>query len=607
MKEGVNYNYLDSFIDVEESLIENKEIDSYAYIKNGCLKVHHPPEGPYPIVIPCPGVKLVINGRQYTEPMPIFMEDEVSIHTEDELIEGHWSLSVSEDGLEAILHIEPTVIIHRKLLDLPPARILELEVEESREYRCPITLEELLRELTAKKISYGIDWQNCTKALKTCKTDKIVIARGMPAKKGKDGRVELLFKPDLKTAIVSDEDETVDFRKRYIFTSIEAGEVLAVKHPPEIGSSGRSVTGQIIEPPTQRDAVLSAGEGAILTEDGKRVVATRSGRPTVSRNGNKVKVGVVNELVHTGDVDLSSGNISFRGDILILGNVTENMSVESSQNIRISGLVSGARINAYGSIFINGNIISSSIYAGKAPEYQEKVLPSLHTLYRGLKDLIINTRQLLRLKGLKEELIGPIVKYLLEEKFGYLLDAAKELCERTETTFHEMPFEGMQEFIYRVKKDLINFSLAIYDLAKFEKLEEQARTLVQNLAFYPATDSNIVASSIQNSVVFATGDIDVVGSGCYISKIQAGRKVNIKAVVRGGEVIAGSDVFIGELGSIGGFPTRVVAEHDAVVKIGYAHVNSVVVIGGQSYRFSRDEENAKFWLDGDGNLRSSNY
>ena len=39
MKEGVNYNYLDSFIDVEESLIENKETDSYAYIKNGCLKV----------------------------------------------------------------------------------------------------------------------------------------------------------------------------------------------------------------------------------------------------------------------------------------------------------------------------------------------------------------------------------------------------------------------------------------------------------------------------------------------------------------------------------------------------------------------------------------
>ena len=194
---------------------------------------------------------------------------------------------------------------------------------------------------------------------------------------------------------------------------------------------------------------------------------------------------------------------------------------------------------------------------------------------------------------------------LIENKETDSYAYIKNGCLNTETTFHEMPFEGMQEFIYRVKKDLINFSLAIYDLAKFEKLEEQARTLVQNLAFYPATDSNIVASSIQNSVVFATGDIDVVGSGCYISKIQAGRKVNIKAVV-GGEVMP-QRCLHRELGSIGGFPTRVVAEHDAVVKIGYAHVNSVVVIGGQSYRFSRDEENAKFWLDGDGNLRSSNY
>ena len=92
--------------------------------------------------------------------------------------------------------------------------------------------------------------------------------------------------------------------------------------------------------PTPREVVLSAGEGAILTKDGKRVVATRSGRPTMSRRRNKFKVSVVNELVHAGDVDLSSGNIGFKGDVLILGNVTENMLVESKQDIKINGLVS---------------------------------------------------------------------------------------------------------------------------------------------------------------------------------------------------------------------------------------------------------------------------
>jgi hypothetical protein len=87
------------------------------------LEVCHSEEGPYPMVIPCPEVKLVVNGRQYTKPVPVSMEDDVSLHTSDEIQKGHWSLTVSEDGLEAILKIKPTLIIHRKIRDLPPNSI----------------------------------------------------------------------------------------------------------------------------------------------------------------------------------------------------------------------------------------------------------------------------------------------------------------------------------------------------------------------------------------------------------------------------------------------------------------------------------------------------
>ena len=50
-----------------------------------------------------------------------------------------------------------------------------------------------------------------------------------------------------------------------------------------------SVTGEIILPPTPCDYILSAGEGTVLTEDGKRAVAVRHGRPTVSRRRNWVR------------------------------------------------------------------------------------------------------------------------------------------------------------------------------------------------------------------------------------------------------------------------------------------------------------------------------
>lgn len=532
MNEEINCDYFRSLLEIEEVIFPYKEeTGSYALVKEGCLEAYHPPEGPYPMVIPCPGIKLVVNGRECTEPIPVSMEDKVTIHTMDELRKGEWSLTVSDDGLKAILQIKPTVILHRKLSDLPPARILKLAAVEWEERHIPLTWDELLHELSVKGIKYGIDWEKCSNAVTSCDASEIVIAQGIPAKGGKDGHVELLFTSNPKTPIVAEEDETVDFRKRYIFTSVEAGEILAIKHPPELGSSGTTVTGDIIVPSMPCDPILCAGEGAVLTEDGKRVVAARSGRPTVSSRHNMVKVSVVTELVHAGDVDLSSGNIVFKGDILILGNVTESMLVESCQNINIKGLVSCAKVQATRSILVEGNILSSVITAGEALDLQKRVLPQLTILADGLQEMVIVIRQLLKRKDFKNEDIkvgiGPVVKFLLEEKYSHLIDAAKVLSTQIENVLREMPAEGMEEFIHNVKKVLVNFSLTVKDLSEIEKLAQQACKWEQTLAYHPSTEGDVVASSIQNSTVTATGDIQVVGSGCYISRIQAGKKVSI--------------------------------------------------------------------------------
>lgn len=582
----------------------NKEkIGSYAYVTEGRLEVHHSEDGPYPMVIPCPEVKLIVNGRQYTKPVPISMDDNVILQTSDEIQKGHWSLTVSKDGLEAVLKIKPTVIIHREIPDLPPNRILKLTIEERKEYKSPLTLDELFRELSLKGITYGIDWEKCSEAIASCKEGETVIARGEPPKPGKEGHVELLFTSKSKIPIKAEEDDTVDFRQRYIYNSVEAGEILAIKHPPEVGSTGTSVTGEIIAPPVPRDVVLCAGEGTMLTKDGKRVVATRSGRPTVSRRRNMVKVSVVNELVHTGDVDLSSGNILFKGDILVLGNVTENMSVESNQNIMIKGLVCGAKVQASGSIFVQGNILSSTITAGKSPDFQKKVLPALHILAEGLQEMAVFIEHLQEEINSERDDIGPLVKYFLEEKYSYLIDAAKDL--RKESQQHEMCLEEV-EFINNMKRALVECPLSVNNLSQLRHLAQQANALEHALAYHPYTEGNIVASSIQNSKVTATGDIEVVGRGCYISEIRAEKNVNIKGAVRGGTIRACGDVYIGELGSKGGAVATVVASPTSVVTIGYAYVNSVVNLGGRSYRFDREEQNIRFRMDKEGNLRFVN-
>ena len=79
--------------------------------------------------------------------------------------------------------------------------------------------------------------------------------------------------------------------------------------------------------------------------------------------------------------------------------------------------------------------------------------------------------------------------------------------------------------------------------------------------------------------------------------------MSVPTVFRGGEIQAGGNVRVGELGSRGGAATRVVVGPGAVVTVGHAFENASVVVGGRVYRFKREEKGVRLWLDKEGNLR----
>ena len=142
------------------------------------------------------------------------------------------------------------------------------------------------------------------------------------------------------------------------------------------------------------------------------------------RYRNMVRVSVLPELVHTGDVDLISGNIAFKGDVLISGDVEGGMEVKASGNIRVGGLVSRARIQAEGAILVRGNILTSVVIAGGVPSYMNEILPHIRTLADGLRKLTMAINQLLGHSGIKQGYYkrdtGPLLKLLLNDKFCYL-------------------------------------------------------------------------------------------------------------------------------------------------------------------------------------------
>lgn len=609
MKEEITRSFFTMTAKNVDNVSSVGETDSpYAFVKNGHLIIQHRPDGPYPVVIPSPGIKLIVNGQERKQPTPVTMQDTVRIDADEKRREGEWTVTISPDGVQAILCIRPTLVIHREAKDCPPTRKLQLAITERKECFPVLSLNELLQELSRLGINYGIDWEACSRAVTSCIEEEIVIARGNPTKPGKDGWVELLFASDSKLAVLVQEEEKIDFRKRYVFTSVTEGEILAVKHSPKLGLPGMGVKGDVIVPPVPKEIYLSAGEGVVLTEDKKRTIATRAGRPVAYHGHDLVRVSVLPELVHSGDVDLSSGNIAFKGDVVITGNVEAGVVVEAGGNVRIDGLVSGVQIQAMGSVLVKGSILTSTVNAGGTSVYMQELLPQVRTLSIGLREMIVAIYQLLGHSAFKQgdlkNGIGPLLKLLLEGKFHHLLTTAEAFRKQIDTFPSGLVGEGLDGFMKEIEQVVVHSPLQIRDLQEIEKLVNRVSEWEQTLASSSTTKSDVVAANILNSTVIASGDIKVLGGGCYNSRIQADKKVTVVGVFRGGEIQAGEDVYVGELGSKGGSATRVMAGPRATVTIKTAFENALVLVGSRAYRFNGKEKDVRLSLDKEGNLQS---
>jgi len=68
-------------------------------------------------------------------------------------------------------------------------------------------------------------------------------------------------------------DGTVNFRERFHYTAVEAGEVLARKHPAGTGHYGNDVFGNKVPPPEPLQAELIAGQGCVISDDGIEAIA----------------------------------------------------------------------------------------------------------------------------------------------------------------------------------------------------------------------------------------------------------------------------------------------------------------------------------------------
>jgi len=200
--------------------------------------------------------------------------------------------------------------------------------------------------LEAQGIQFGIDGDALTKAAEKAaipaRVDHLLIARGKRALKGSPEYIRLkdrLFSPKEKNIA---KQSHVDFKEFSPYIMVKKGEPLGKKMKPLAGEPGTNVFGESITPGKKDIKQLEAGENTFWKED--VVFASVSGN--FEFDGKHFSVS--NTLSIEGNVDYSTGHISFAGDVIIHGEIRD-----------------GFRVAAGGSVFCKKTLDASEILCRK--------------------------------------------------------------------------------------------------------------------------------------------------------------------------------------------------------------------------------------------------
>ena len=184
----------------------------------------------------------------------------------------------------------------------------------------------------------------------------IPIAIGTPPVEGKDGKITERFPRTVAKEVKIDENGVADYRAGSYVQLIEKGTVICDIEPPQPGTAGVRVDGKIIEPKPVRSAHIPAGTNTVLTEDGKKLVAAREGHLEFTNGAFQVRA----LLEVKGDVDYSTGNIDFSGNVHVCGDIRENFTVRASGTIAVDGIVEAATVEAGGDIVITRGVVGDN-------------------------------------------------------------------------------------------------------------------------------------------------------------------------------------------------------------------------------------------------------
>lgn len=281
--------------------------------------------------------------RELQKQVPVIEEKEALMEELDQAGVLDDSVAAAESEAEEDVDMDEFATgIHIFVSDDKMQAFLNLDQPlEGMEY----SMEKILRILKWKHVKQGIKTDKIEEALekKTYGKD-IVIAQGRKPVNGKDGEFIFHFRRNLQRKPKILEDGSVDYKDIELFEEVKEGQLLVDYKPATSGSFGYDVFGGMVAPQRGSERVPLHGKGFRVTDDKRQYYSLLTG--IIEYREEEGVIEVQNIFTVMGNVDNSTGNIQFDGDIYVMGNVESGFSLQATGNIMVDGHCENCMIRA---------------------------------------------------------------------------------------------------------------------------------------------------------------------------------------------------------------------------------------------------------------------
>ncbi len=219
-----------------------------------------------------------------------------------------------------------------------------------------LTRDMIYQALAAQGISYGLN----TALLDRAAHDRdryfnlYLVAQGKPAFDGRNGNIVDYFPRELQRTLEVDEFGQVDYTALNLICNVKEGQEICRLIRPTEGEPGRTVLDQEVPAKSGKAVPLPKGRNTEVSEDGDALLASIPGH--VEFSGRNFQVKPVLDI--DGDVDFSTGNIKFVGDVNIKGDVISGFAVNAMGNVYVGGVVeAGGTVESGGDLTVAKGIL----------------------------------------------------------------------------------------------------------------------------------------------------------------------------------------------------------------------------------------------------------